>query len=131
MDSGFEFRSIDENGHFTGYASSYGTKDSYNSIFDSGSLEAEQLPMPFTYQHDWNQVLGGINVFENRSEGVYVEGDFDLNVARAKEIYSLAKKGIIKGLSHRALRHHLHGLAHARDGRPAGQSPHQERRDAH
>ena len=101
MDGGFEFRSIDENGHFTGYASVYGVKDSYDSIFDAGSLEAEQLPMPFTYQHDWNQVLGGINVFESRSDGVYVEGDFDLNIARAKEIYSLAKKGIIKGLSHR------------------------------
>ena len=28
------------------------------------------------------------------------------------------------------LRHRLHGLAHARHGRPAGQPPHQERRDA-
>jgi HK97 family phage prohead protease len=101
MDSGFEFRSLDESGHFTGYASVYGVKDSYKSIFDAGSLEAERLPMPFTYQHDWNQILGGISTFESRSDGVYVEGDFDLNVARAKEIYSLAKKGIIKGLSHR------------------------------
>ena len=30
----------------------------------------------------------------------------------------------------RALRHRLHGLAHARHGRPAGQPAHQERRDA-
>ena len=31
---------------------------------------------------------------------------------------------------HRAIRHRLHGLAHAGHGRSAGQSPHQERRDA-
>ena len=31
---------------------------------------------------------------------------------------------------HRPLRHSLHGLAHARHGRSAGQPPHQERRDA-
>jgi hypothetical protein len=101
MDYGFEFRSIDETGHFTGYASVYGVKDSYNSIFDVGSLTPEKLPLPLTYQHDFNQVIGGVSVFENRSEGPYVEGDFDLNVARAKEVYSLAKKGIIRGLSHR------------------------------
>jgi hypothetical protein len=101
MDYGFEFRSIDETGHFTGYASVYGVKDSYNSIFDVGSLTPEKLPLPLTYQHDFNQVIGGVSVFENRSEGPYVEGDFDLNVARAKEVHSLAKKGIIRGLSHR------------------------------
>jgi HK97 family phage prohead protease len=101
MDCDFEFRSIDETGHFTGYASVYGVKDSYDSIFDVGSLTPEKLPLPLTYQHDFNQVIGGVSVFENRSDGAYVEGDFDLNVARAKEVYSLAKKNIIRGLSHR------------------------------
>jgi HK97 family phage prohead protease len=101
LDYTFEFRSLDEKGHFTGMASAYGIKDSYDSIFDQGSLEPEQLPLPLTYQHDWNQMLGGVSVFENRSDGPYIEGDFDLSVARAREIYSLAKKGIIKGLSHR------------------------------
>lgn len=100
-DYNFEFRSVDDKGRFTGYASIYGVEDSYGSIFDPGSIEPDHMPLPLTYQHDWNQVLGAIDRFENRGDGAYVEGYFDLNIARAREIYGLAKAGVIRGLSHR------------------------------
>jgi HK97 family phage prohead protease len=93
--------SLTDDGTFKGHASVFGNIDSYGDIIEKGAFTKtlkEGKEFPLLYNHDTNELLGGIEAKQDRY-GLDTLGSFELAVKRAEEIYLFARKGIIKGLS--------------------------------
>lgn len=102
---GFEIKSIDAQGKFSGYASVFNIEDSYKDIIlpnaFKGTLKQRNISkdIKLLWQHSPEEPIGSFNVIKEDSVGLYVEGQLLMDVARAKEAYSLIKNGSISGLS--------------------------------
>lgn len=104
----------DESGTFTGILSAYNVVDLGNDMVEPGAFtknmeEAGSL-RPLLWQHKTDEPIGQLDL-KDSAEGLLVTGTLDLNLQRAREAYSLIKKGIIKGLSigYRAIRKKMEG----------------------
>ena len=89
-------------GKIKGYGSVFGVIDSYNEVCDKGCFDRslKELGMPaLLLQHSpWD--VGGVWVKAKEDDhGLYVEGDLNLEVQKARETYALAKQGALRGLS--------------------------------
>lgn len=91
-----------------GYASTYGNVDRGNDRVINGaftkSLNQYQQtgrPIKMYYQHDNKEIIGGFPIDKIRDDanGLYVEGQINLNVQRGREAYALAKQGVIQDFS--------------------------------
>ena len=91
-----------DDGTFHGDLSTYGNVDSYGTVCDEGcfdeSVKAQGPVRTMLWQHDWEEPIGKI-IVEDTKESLRIKGDFNLDVARAREAYSLVKRGDIDGLS--------------------------------
>ena len=99
------FKIIDEEkGMFEAHVSIFGNVDSYGEIVDKGAFTewltqyAGRYPKG-VWAHDWSQPI--IKTLECREDeiGLYVKGQFVLEVQRAREIYALMKEGVITDFS--------------------------------
>jgi len=98
---------VSDEGKFKGWGSTFGGKpDSYGDVVVKGAFK-ETLEnggrngtgIAMLYQHNSYEPIGVWTVMEERDKGLWVEGELDLNVQRAKETHSLLRKGAMRGLS--------------------------------
>lgn len=94
-------------GRFSGYAATYDI-DLENDQIVPGAFKstiAEHLknnrPVRMYYQHDSHEMIGGFypTAMKEDANGLYVEGDINLDVQRGKEVYALAKQGVLSDMS--------------------------------
>ena len=95
---------VAENGLFEGYACLFGKEDLGRDIIRPGAF-AKSLTRRGTdgvkllYQHDPAQPVGQWLSINEDGKGLFVRGQLALEVARAREILSMMKAGILDGLS--------------------------------
>lgn len=95
-----------EDGHFTGYGSVFGNRDSYGDIVQPGAFlksladheEKGSMPKLF-WQHDPWKPIGKWLSMEEDATGLKVTGQLNMQVQQGREAYALLKAGDIDGLS--------------------------------
>ncbi len=97
-----EIKAVGEAGEFSGFASVYNTVDLGGDLVEPGafskSLSEQGAARPLLWSHNTAEPIGQVNLSDTR-EGLRVTGKIALDVSRGKEIYSLLKQGIVRGLS--------------------------------
>jgi len=95
-------------GIISGYASTFGNVDRVNDMVMQGAFGAtikeyqeKRRPIRMYYQHDDKEVIGAFSAFSMREDekGLYVQGEINLEVQRGREVYALAKQGVLTDLS--------------------------------
>lgn len=106
LDCRFEVKSINADGHFSGYGSVFGVKDSYSDIVVKGafveSLAAHKKSgtMPaLLWQHNSDEPVGVFKEMLEDDHGLFVSGQLALKTQRGAEAYELLKMGAISGMS--------------------------------
>ncbi len=97
----FELKAVSESGTFSGYASIWNVIDSYGDKVERGAFKktlGEHKTFPLLWAHETREPIGTIWGREDTT-GLAVDGEFDLNVQRAREVHSLMRKGAVRGLS--------------------------------
>lgn len=104
--SGFNLRSLDEKGLFSGYASVFDCLDDHNDIVLPGSFrdslenyERQNKWPKMLWQHNLQEPIGRWLFMEEDEKGLYVEGQLLLDLQKGKEAYTLMKVGAVDGLS--------------------------------
>ncbi len=103
LDVHWQLKQLDEDGRFAGYASVFDVVDSQRDVMEKGAFAsavakgAEQVKL--LWQHNMAEPVGVIRRLFEDARGLYVEGQLLMDVARAREAYSLLKEGVVKGLS--------------------------------
>lgn len=107
LDIPLQVKSVDDKGHFSGYGSIFGNKDSYGDIVVKGAFEKslakwgekDRLPA-MLWQHKMDEPIGVYTRMEEDENGLYLEGhllkDDD---SLAKRAYAHLKAGSLSGLS--------------------------------
>jgi HK97 family phage prohead protease len=93
--------SLTDAGEFVGWASVYSTRDSYNDEVAPGAFAkslADSATRPLLWSHDPREPIGLVEL-EETPRGLKMRGKLDLAVARAREIHSLMRNGVVKGAS--------------------------------
>lgn len=100
-------KSTGEAGQFEGYASTFGgAPDSHGDIIAAGAYAdtlaahkaAGSMPKMF-WQHDPDQPIGKWLDMVEDDKGLWVKGQLNMGVQRAREAYELLKAGDIDGMS--------------------------------
>ncbi len=103
--SSFEIKSINNLGKFSGYASIFNVKDSYNDIILPYAFKKTLLDKNYKkdikmlWQHKQEEPIGYFEVVREDSLGLYVEGQIMLDLKQGLEAYNLIKSGAVNGLS--------------------------------
>lgn len=105
----FDIRLVedDELGVFTGYASVFGVKDFYGTVFDKGcfkkTIKEHKGRLPLTWLHRIEEPIG-LAFIEEDDHGLLVkEGRLNLDIQKGQEVYSGMKfrgEGYITQMSH-------------------------------
>ena len=91
----------DDSGAFTGILSTYGNVDHVGDVCEKGCFDksvAERSDRTLLWNHDTNQPIGSFTVVDTE-KALEVAGSFNMDVAKAKEVYSLLKRGDVSGMS--------------------------------
>lgn len=90
-------------GFFAGYASKFGGVDSYRHTIDRHAYDkiiTGPMPKLFFNHMTWSDVPVGILTHWHIDDvGLYVEGELNLKIQKARDIYESMKTGAIDGLS--------------------------------
>lgn len=95
-------------GVIKGYASTFGNVDRGGDIVQRGAFvktlerfrqEGKQIAMCF--QHSMMDIIGGFepSKMHEDEKGLYVEGNINLGVERGRDVYALAKQGVLCEMS--------------------------------
>jgi HK97 family phage prohead protease len=102
----FEIKEVGDGGEISGYGSVFDVMDSYRDIVLPGAFKdtlAERKEsgkgIPMLWQHWADEPVGIWTDFKEDKHGLYLEGEFVLDVQRAREAKALAAKGVVTGLS--------------------------------
>lgn len=95
-----KFDKVEDNGWFCGYAS-VPVVDSQGDTILPGSFQMSlnTRKPKLLWNHDPGQPIGSVRAIKDTKSGLYFEADLNLDVSRAKEVYSLMKRGDIDGIS--------------------------------
>ena len=99
-----DFKRLDANGMFEGYASLFGKLDQARDMVMPGAF-AESLAkrgasgVKLLFQHDPAEPIGVWLEIREDALGLYVKGKLLPEVARAREVLSLMRAGALDGLS--------------------------------
>lgn len=104
--SHFSIKSLDDDGSFSGYASIFDETDSYADRTMRGCFKKSltrhrkngRLPA-LLWQHRSDEPIGAYTMMKEDQKGLYVEGQLELEVQKAREAYALLKTGAVSGLS--------------------------------
>lgn len=103
LDYSLQLKRIDESGVFAGYASVFHVIDSQRDEVIPGAfvdtLRLREAPVKLLWQHRMDEPIGVITSLFEDARGLYVEGRLLLDVAQAREAYTLLKAGAVTGLS--------------------------------
>jgi len=101
----FQAEGLDDKGRFSGYASVFDVVDSYETVFDRGAfrktIKDHKGFFPMAWMHRPEEPIGSVTVEEDGKGLRVVEGRLDLEVQRAREVYSGMKNGYVSDMSHR------------------------------
>jgi HK97 family phage prohead protease len=98
----FEIKELEEDGTFEGYAAVFGSVDFGNDLIKKGAFKKtlkENKELPLLWYHDVKQPIGSVISAEEDDNGLRIKARLNLDVQRAKEVYSNMKKKIVRGLS--------------------------------
>ncbi len=106
LDTPFQLKSLDEGGHFEGYASVFGVKDSDGDVIVKGAFAEsikrfhERGKMPkMLWQHNPSIIVGKFTEIREDDHGLYVKGSLILEVEKGREAYALMKAGELDAMS--------------------------------
>lgn len=89
-------------GFFSGYASKFGSVDSYGDTILPGAykktLKKRARPIQLRWNH-WGPVIGKWIKAEEDEHGLYVEGELTPGHSVAEDVYALMKHGAVTGMS--------------------------------
>lgn len=95
-------------GIIRGFLATYGNIDRVNDRIEPGAfteslaaLQQRNRPIRMLFQHQRTDVIGGfpIDKVQDMSKGLFVEGQINLDVQRGREVFALAKQGVLSDLS--------------------------------
>lgn len=96
------FEPDDQQGVFTGMASTYGNVDLDGDIIEPGAfgraLSAKGDSYPLLYQHDHSAPIGLIKISETQ-QGLVAAGELNLEVQAAREARALMRQGALRSMS--------------------------------
>lgn len=99
----FEFKAINEDGTFEGYASTFGNKDSQGDVVVKGAFKKtigiRKGKWPVLWQHDYFTPIGANVAAEEDDKGLKVSGQLFLGMDSARNAYEWAKGAMAAGLS--------------------------------
>lgn len=100
----FEVRAIseDEKGLVEGYASVFGAKDWYGSVFDKGCFLkslSERKNIKVLWNHDAYAPIGRVIEAREDDYGLFVKYKLSLGTEHGNDIYELIKDGVIDSMS--------------------------------
>ncbi len=102
-DAHFDIKQLSEKGVFVGYASVFDVVDSQSDIIQRGafsrSITGRAQEIKLLWQHALHEPIGIIEELREDMHGLYIKGRLLMDVAKAREAYSLLKSGVVKGLS--------------------------------
>jgi HK97 family phage prohead protease len=98
----FEIKSVDEQGVFTGLASTYGNVDDGGDVVEPGAfakdLRTAGNVRPLLWQHEAAEPIGTVTLTDTAT-GLACAGKLLLDLPTARKAYVLLKHRVIKGLS--------------------------------
>lgn len=90
-------------GFICGYASKFGGIDSWDDTIERHAYDnviKGDLPKMFFNHNAWDDVpLGNWTLWRVDEVGLYVEGELNLNISKAKDVYEGIKFGSVDGMS--------------------------------
>lgn len=96
-------KSMQENGRIAGYASVFNVVDRQRDVVEKGaflnSIKKPLRDIKLLWQHQWQEPIGTIEQLFEDQNGLYMQAQLLLDVARAREAYSLLAAKAIDGLS--------------------------------
>lgn len=99
----FELKRFDQSGRFAGYASIFGVVDNQNDVIEAGAfsetLKGRVHEIRLLWQHKQEEPIGHFRVIFEDKRGLYVEGQLQLEVKRAREALALMQTKALSGLS--------------------------------
>lgn len=103
-DAPFEIKEVSEDGTFTGYASTFNNMDSDRDIILPGAfaktLKNKSLrKIKMLWQHDPRKPIGVWKEMREDEKGLFVKGQFILEVEQAREAYALMKAKALDSMS--------------------------------
>lgn len=108
-----ELKTIDDDmGTFSGYVAVFNNKDGNGDVIERGAFkktlsEARETKArthsmflyPLLWQHKESEPIGGIMDASEDEHGLFIRGQFDLDIEQGRRAYSGVKKGYLRGLS--------------------------------
>jgi HK97 family phage prohead protease len=103
----FQFKAVQDDGTFEGYASIFGNTDSYRDVVMPGAFanslakwKAQDAMPPVLWQHQSYSPIGATTDLAEDGKGLRVAGQLLVkDVQLAREARALAKAGVVRGLS--------------------------------
>jgi HK97 family phage prohead protease len=106
LDFDFEVKDMSDEGSFSGYGAIFNNLDHGSDIIMPGAFaksliarEQKGRNVPMLWQHNPDIPVGHYVEIREDAKGLFVKGQLDLEVAKAREAKSLMKNKIISGLS--------------------------------
>lgn len=102
--STLDLTSVDEDGCFSGYASLFGKTDLGRDMVMPGAFARSLTDrgvagIKMLYQHDPSEPIGQWQEVREDDRGLFVRGCLMTDIARAREVLSLMRGGVLDGLS--------------------------------
>jgi HK97 family phage prohead protease len=100
-----EMKTLQQAGHFSGYASVFGIVDHHADIVMPGAFRSslasidDATRLPILWQHDAHQQIGSATVLREDHTGLYLEDQLQLYHEKALIAYQAIKNGQMKSLS--------------------------------
>jgi HK97 family phage prohead protease len=112
-DCALEFKALnDATGTFEGYLAVFGNVDGNGDVIDPGaftktladheavkSRDHSPYLFPLLWQHNEKEPIGGFSTAREDTNGLFVRGQYDLDIPQGARAYSGAKKGYLRALS--------------------------------
>ena len=98
----FDVKQTNEEGMFSGYASTFGNLDQGGDIVAPGAFAKtikDRTNHPILMNHDTRAVIGVNKSYKEDNHGLYVEGQLVLGTSGGRDAYELMKAGAVTGLS--------------------------------
>lgn len=102
----FEVKTVQDDGVFTGYGSTFGDVDYGRDVVMAGAFakslanfEAKGRKVPMLWQHEWRSPIGVYTEIREDEKGLYVVGEINMAVQQGVECHALMKQGALSGLS--------------------------------
>jgi uncharacterized protein len=94
-----EVKSVEEDGTFVGFASTYGNVDRVGDRIEKGAFaDTHGADVPVLWAHKQDQPVG-IGRLEETEDGVRITGKLNLETNAGREAYSNLRKGVVRALS--------------------------------